>query len=335
MHSPSLSLLACALALLSGVTASPNNPSRANLALIRSLSTPSTAAAQGVHAIRSHSLLASMHKMHRRSKKANGLKRRADLAYVRCDSEYTWSLCGDGTCTPMGPVALGTICLNGAMATAPASSAPVAAPVAAPAPKPQAEAATVAPVASSQSGDTSPSSSSVEKSSSVADAPKQTAKAVLPVVVAAIVPSVAAIVSSVVIPTTPAPTPSPSPSPTPTPAPSSSPAVGGPFTGTGTFYNQEGGYGACGKQFTDSDYIVAIALSRYGTGSNNAPDCGRSVRITNKSNGKSVTARVEDACPGCDLRNDGGNSVDLSVAAFNAIADPATGVIPISWVFTS
>ncbi|KAM0793788.1 hypothetical protein ACM66B_001205 [Microbotryomycetes sp. NB124-2] len=36
-----------------------------------------------------------------------------DLAYLRCDSLTTWSLCGDGTCTFMGAVAPGTECRDG------------------------------------------------------------------------------------------------------------------------------------------------------------------------------------------------------------------------------
>ncbi len=94
--------------------------------------------------------------------------------------------------------------------------------------------------------------------------------------------------------------------------------------GFATFYQQFGGYGACGQIHPDLDFIVALALARYGTGSNNAPDCGRKVRITNTANGKTVDATVADACPGC--RNY--NSLDLSIATFDAIADQATGVVP-------
>jgi hypothetical protein len=58
--------------------------------------------------------------------------------------------------------------------------------------------------------------------------------------------------------------------------------------------DQGGAYGACGVIHPDSDPIVALELSRYGTGSNNAPDCGRKVLVTNSANGKSVTATVAD-----------------------------------------
>lgn len=67
-----------------------------------------------------------------------------------------------------------------------------------------------------------------------------------------------------------------------------------------------GAYGACGRISQDSEKVVALAIARvrslplsfhsgrtdtlftqYGTGSNNAPDCGRQVSITNKANGPS------------------------------------------------
>ncbi|CEQ39171.1 SPOSA6832_00659, partial [Sporobolomyces salmonicolor] len=121
--------------------------------------------------------------------------------------------------------------------------------------------------------------------------------------------------------------------------------------GYATFYYQYGAYGACGKVdplplallstpsshyfasqiYPDSSPIVALAIARYGTGSNNAPDCGRQVEIKNDDNGKTVVATVADACPGCANYN----SLDLSTGAFDQIADEATGVVPISWKFIS
>jgi rare lipoprotein A (peptidoglycan hydrolase) len=69
--------------------------------------------------------------------------------------------------------------------------------------------------------------------------------------------------------------------------------------------------------------------ARYGTSGNASPLCGKQVVITNTQNGKTVTVTVADDCPTCS----GGNSIDLSVAAFKAIADESQGVVPISWVF--
>ena len=57
--------------------------------------------------------------------------------------------------------------------------------------------------------------------------------------------------------------------------------------------------------------------------------CGKQLRITNTNNGKTVTVTVADECPTCS----GPNSIDLSKAAFSAIADLNDGVAPISWIF--
>ena len=71
--------------------------------------------------------------------------------------------------------------------------------------------------------------------------------------------------------------------------------------------------------------------ARYGNAGNASPLCGKQVIITNTQNGKTVTVTVADDCPTC--QND--NSIDLSVAAFDAIANESEGVVPISWVFGS
>ncbi|GAA6064376.1 hypothetical protein JCM10212_000485 [Sporobolomyces blumeae] len=101
--------------------------------------------------------------------------------------------------------------------------------------------------------------------------------------------------------------------------------------GKATFFYQMGGYGACGKIHQDSDKIVALQIDRYGTSSNSNPDCGRQVEVKNDANGKTVIATVADACPGCANYN----SLDLSVGAFDAIGDQATGVLSISWKWIS
>jgi rare lipoprotein A (peptidoglycan hydrolase) len=57
--------------------------------------------------------------------------------------------------------------------------------------------------------------------------------------------------------------------------------------------------------------------------------CGKQVSITNTQNGKSVTVTVVDACPTCQ----NANSIDLSPAAFDSIADASTGEVPITWSY--
>ncbi|KAI6045762.1 plant expansin [Pisolithus marmoratus] len=146
--------------------------------------------------------------------------------------------------------------------------------------------------------------------------------------------------------TTPTPTPTPAATTTSTPAPAnveahpttttSSPAAamtsstssstsGSANTGgVATYFYQNGVAGACGQVNSDSAYICAMDQALYSSAL-----CGKQVLITNLDNGKSVTVTVADDCPTCS----NANSIDLSVAAFEAIADLSTGEVPISWVY--
>jgi len=99
-------------------------------------------------------------------------------------------------------------------------------------------------------------------------------------------------------------------------------------SGFGTFFFQGGVAGACGDVHQDSDLIVALDKDLYGNTSEKSQYCGDSITITNKANGKQVTAIVADACPTCLTWG----SVDLSQGAFDQIAEEATGQIDISWV---
>ncbi|KAI0683695.1 RlpA-like double-psi beta-barrel-protein domain-containing protein-containing protein [Cytidiella melzeri] len=109
------------------------------------------------------------------------------------------------------------------------------------------------------------------------------------------------------------------PSPTPT-------AASTDFTGQGTWFTQNGVAGACGTVHPDSAMIVALDSAIY----NNGENCGRSLTITNESNGKSQKAVVADECPTCVSAY----SVDFSEALFEALAgDLGIGEIKISWHF--
>jgi predicted RNA-binding protein with TRAM domain len=95
--------------------------------------------------------------------------------------------------------------------------------------------------------------------------------------------------------------------------------------------------------------ITIIDVGRYGDPNAKSDLCGKTVHITNTDNGQSVDVTIVDACPTCE-NND---SIDLSPAAFDTIADPVTGVVPskffvmlyrffsfmslnlVSWSFTS
>lgn len=43
----------------------------------------------------------------RRASERRVMGKRLEMATVKCTSETTWELCGDGVCTPMGVVAAG------------------------------------------------------------------------------------------------------------------------------------------------------------------------------------------------------------------------------------
>lgn len=137
----------------------------------------------------------------------------------------------------------------------------------------------------------------------------------------------------------PEPTPTPTPTPTststndasPSPTPdtssnsnSSNSNSSGSDTHTGgdlTWFTQNGVAGACGTVHSDSDFIAALDTSVYGDTSVQSPYCGQTIRITWQGN--SVDVVVADACPTCD----NASSVDLSEAAFQALAPLSTGLL--------
>ncbi|GAA6057911.1 hypothetical protein JCM3770_002200 [Rhodotorula araucariae] len=103
----------------------------------------------------------------------------------------------------------------------------------------------------------------------------------------------------------------------------SSSGSGSSYSGQATYYSQGGAAGSCGNYASDSDYVVAVNVAQMNSGL-----CGKSVKITNTANGKTITATVADTCPGC-----AGSSLDLSEGAFGALGEYSSGVLPISWSF--
>ncbi|ORY74991.1 RlpA-like double-psi beta-barrel-protein domain-containing protein-containing protein, partial [Leucosporidium creatinivorum] len=83
--------------------------------------------------------------------------------------------------------------------------------------------------------------------------------------------------------------------------------------------------GNCGTVHSDSDSIVALTTSMYGSGDH----CGQTVSICSTDTGKCTSATVADSCPSCTSSGD----LDLSVAAFTALADTSAGVTSITWSF--
>lgn len=145
------------------------------------------------------------------------------------------------------------------------------------------------------------------------------------------------------VPSPSVPTPSENPQPTPTPAPepspsstdnsSPSPTQGTPSnseTHTGgdlTWFTQNGVAGACGQVHSDNDFIAALDVAVYGDTGAQSSYCGKTIRITWQD--KSVDVIVADACPTCD----NASSVDLSQAAFQALAPLDTGLLTdATWV---
>jgi peptidoglycan lytic transglycosylase len=121
-------------------------------------------------------------------------------------------------------------------------------------------------------------------------------------------------------------TPSTSPStapPTPKPAPSTRkatpPSGGGTVTSSGTCgasYYTGGGHTADGEVFNTYDFTAASKTLPFNT----------RVRVTNVANGKSTVVRINDRGPYV-----GGRCLDLTQAAFGAIASLGAGVITVKY----
>ncbi|SCV72460.1 BQ2448_3997 [Microbotryum intermedium] len=255
------------------------------------------------------------HRLSRRDTQGPKRLNRATEATLKCLTAYSFALCDGDRCTDMGAVAAGTKCVDNAItwddatgaattaaaeATTSSEPTPTVTPVNLAVKKTTAAAAATSTAGSSSDDeddgddeDCDPDDSEDDDETSTTGAATQAATTA-----AASATQVKAVNLN---------------------------AVTGSYItgGKGTFFYQYGAYGACGKIHADSDPIVALALARYGTGSNNAPDCGRKVQVVNAANGKSVIATVADACPGCANYN----SLDLSTGAFDQIAEQATGVI--------
>lgn len=101
-----------------------------------------------------------------------------------------------------------------------------------------------------------------------------------------------------------------------------------------TWYQQNGNAGACGEYNSDDAPIIAIngvSSSSYWTDySQKSPYCGRWVDIVNTDNGKTVSAKIADVCPTCPGN---GESIDLSIGAFQALGTLDEGMLNIKWRF--
>ncbi|WP_371681464.1 RlpA-like double-psi beta-barrel domain-containing protein [Streptomyces sp. NBC_01276] len=118
----------------------------------------------------------------------------------------------------------------------------------------------------------------------------------------------------------------PKPKPGKTTAAPPKPKPGKSSEGTADFFSGNGVAGACGRQISDSDFAVALDPITFGTG-NPAPHCGQKVVVTYK--GKSIVATVLDASPTAQKHD-----LDLTPAAFSALAPLDQGRINVTWSFT-
>ncbi|THG97299.1 hypothetical protein EW026_g4672 [Hermanssonia centrifuga] len=91
-------------------------------------------------------------------------------------------------------------------------------------------------------------------------------------------------------------------------------------SGRGTYFDT--GLGACGWTNQNSDKIIAISSSIFGSGGN----CGQYIQITNTANGKVAYGTVADSCPGC-----GSTDLDMTPSLFEELGTLPQGVLQISW----
>lgn len=132
--------------------------------------------------------------------------------------------------------------------------------------------------------------------------------------------------SSSLLPTTATPAPTPSPSVTDS-LPDVGAVLSNTFTGSGTYFYQNNNPGACGIVHADTDRVVALDTVAYQNGAN----CGKTIMLINKTNGKTTTAVVADECPTCISDY----SVDCSLGTFEELDDLAVGIFDLEWYYTS
>ncbi|KAJ7095643.1 RlpA-like double-psi beta-barrel-protein domain-containing protein-containing protein, partial [Mycena epipterygia] len=102
-----------------------------------------------------------------------------------------------------------------------------------------------------------------------------------------------------------------------------------------TYYDPDGGFGACGTQLQNSDFIVALPESQYDNGAH----CGQTVNVECKLllfrpkhyQGNTIQVTVEDLCPGCQ----GEDGIDLAEGAMAALDSNYVndGEITVNWSF--
>jgi rare lipoprotein A len=135
------------------------------------------------------------------------------------------------------------------------------------------------------------------------------------------------------VPPTPAASPTPTPSATPERASRGSTRTPRPSPSAGRTTNSGGGTvvesGSCGASYYDEPQQTANGETfdpEALTAANKEWAFNTRVRVTNPANGKSVVVRINDRGPYID-----GRCIDLSRAAFRAIADLNLGAIDVKY----
>ncbi|KAJ7675590.1 hypothetical protein DFH06DRAFT_1317756 [Mycena polygramma] len=105
--------------------------------------------------------------------------------------------------------------------------------------------------------------------------------------------------------------------------------------GRATYYDPNGGFGACGNTLQNTDFIVALTAFKAPGGTDRHSLCRRGSAqlktLTVSYQGKSIVVTVQDLCPGCQ----GTNGIDLSESAMAALDSNYIfdGVITVNWSF--
>ncbi|KAK0667647.1 RlpA-like double-psi beta-barrel-protein domain-containing protein-containing protein [Cercophora samala] len=96
-----------------------------------------------------------------------------------------------------------------------------------------------------------------------------------------------------------------------------------------TYYNPSAGAGACGRQYTDNDSVVAVSHALFDAGldasggtknSNENVLCGRKIRVWEEGGKGKVEVTVVDRCTGCGVRD-----LDLSDGVFGRVTGQGQG----------
>ncbi|MET8750348.1 RlpA-like double-psi beta-barrel domain-containing protein [Streptomyces sp. NPDC004667] len=119
--------------------------------------------------------------------------------------------------------------------------------------------------------------------------------------------------------------PKPQPGKTTAAPPKPKPKPGKGYEGPADFFHGNGVDGTCGQRINDGDFVAALDPTMFGMG-DPAPHCGKKVIVTYE--GKSIVATVLDASPTAQRRG-----LDLTPAAFTALAPLDRGTINVTWRF--